>query len=103
MGKNRKAAWQYCVADSFVGSNPVSTQCYLFRINERLVSKETLVSHGRGTETLKFDIKQVISYQNFHREEITKLMFRVLALRFDEGLTLETSPSFSLHGGKLYH
>ena len=59
------------------------------------------MSHGRGTETLKFDIKQVINYQNFHREEITKLMFRVLALRFDEGLTLETAPSFSLHSGKL--
>ena len=34
-----------------------------------------------------------------HRKEIRKLTFRALALRSDEGLTLETSASDSLYGG----
>ena len=65
---------------------------------EWLVSKETVLSHLWGSETLKFCIKQVDRGQICTETRVT---FQELSFRSDEGLTLEMSASLSLHGGNL--
>ena len=47
-------------------------------MNERLVSKETVVLHRWGSLTLKFGIKKFAEYRG---QIITKLRFPALALR----------------------
>ena len=53
---------------------------------ETLVSQGTVMPHRWGKETLKFGLSNELIRVNFHRGEITKLMFRC-----DQGLTLDVS------------
>ena len=65
-------------------------------MNERVVSKETVMPRRLRCETQKFGVKQVD--QDFPREEINEADVSSVSPAFvranDEGLTLETSASF---------
>ena len=50
----------------------------MLTITEKLSSKETVLPHEWGNETLKFSITGVDKGQFFYREEIMKLTFGAL-------------------------
>ena len=70
---------------------------YVFR---GYVSKETVKLRRWGVLQDNLVLSTELIMRIGHRKEIRKLTFRVLAIRSDEGLTLETSAFESLYGGQ---